>query len=161
MPELYRQCHVAYEMLVEGMGLGRIIARPFVGGPGTFKRTSNRRDFAIPPPAETLLDRLHGSGCPVVAIGKIEDLYAFWGELSMLGNLDTKLATMVEGVKDRFGVKVRPLDRSRFEDLAGDSVVTIKQTNEESIHQHDAYAERKATIAELVDELNGDQHPTD
>ncbi|MFM8804901.1 MAG: N-acetyltransferase, partial [Planctomycetia bacterium] len=48
--------------------------------------------------------------------GKIEDLYAFWGELSMLGNLDSKLATMVEGVKDRFGVTVRPLDKSRFDD---------------------------------------------
>jgi GNAT superfamily N-acetyltransferase len=48
--------------------------------------------------------------------GKIEDLYAFWGELAMLGNLDAKLATMVEGVKDRFGVKVRPLDRSHFDE---------------------------------------------
>jgi GTP cyclohydrolase IV len=47
-----------------------------------------------------------------------------------------------------------------FDYLSGDSVVTIKQTNEESIHQHDAYAERKATIAELVDEMNGDQHNT-
>jgi GTP cyclohydrolase-4 len=46
---------------------------------------------------------------------------------------------------------------AEFSYLSGDSVVTIKQTNEESIHQHDAYAERKATIAELVDELNGDK----
>jgi GTP cyclohydrolase IV len=47
---------------------------------------------------------------------------------------------------------------AEFEYLSGDSMVTIKQTNEESIHQHDAYAERRATIAELVDELNGDRH---
>jgi GTP cyclohydrolase-4 len=46
---------------------------------------------------------------------------------------------------------------AEFEYLSGDSMVTIKQTNEESIHQHDAYAERRATIAELVDELNGDR----
>jgi GTP cyclohydrolase-4 len=46
---------------------------------------------------------------------------------------------------------------AEFEYLAGDSVVTIKQTNEESIHQHDAYAERRATIAELFDELNGEK----
>jgi len=46
---------------------------------------------------------------------------------------------------------------AEFEYLSGDSVVTIKQTNEESIHQHDAYAERRATIAELADELNGDR----
>jgi GTP cyclohydrolase IV len=50
---------------------------------------------------------------------------------------------------------------AEFEYLSGDSVVTIKQTNEESIHQHDAYAERRATIAELVDELNGEKHDTD
>ncbi len=48
--------------------------------------------------------------------GKIEDLYAFWGELSMLSSLDSKLGVMVEGVKERFGVKVRPLDRSRFDE---------------------------------------------
>ena len=47
--------------------------------------------------------------------GKIEDLYAFWGKLSMLSSLDSKLGVMVEGVKERFGVKVRPLDRSRFD----------------------------------------------
>jgi GNAT superfamily N-acetyltransferase len=46
--------------------------------------------------------------------GKIEDMYAFWGEISMLSKLDPKLATMVAGVKERFGVKVRPLDRRRF-----------------------------------------------
>ena len=49
---------------------------------------------------------------------------------------------------------------AEFEYLSGDSVITIKQTNEESIHQHDAYAERQATIAELVDELNGDRQNT-
>jgi len=50
---------------------------------------------------------------------------------------------------------------AEFDYLSGDSVVTIKQTNEESIHQHDAYAERRATIAELVDELNGDKQVND
>jgi len=50
---------------------------------------------------------------------------------------------------------------AEFDYLSGDSVVTIKQTNEESIHQHDAYAERRATIAELVDELNGDKQAND
>jgi GTP cyclohydrolase IV len=50
---------------------------------------------------------------------------------------------------------------AEFEYLSGDSVVTIKQTNEESIHQHDAYAERRATIAELVDEMNGENRSTD
>jgi phosphopentomutase len=79
VPELYRECEVAYDMLVRGMGLGRIIARPFVGAPGAFRRTANRRDFAIPPAGETLLDRLKAAGFPVIAIGKIEDLFAGQG----------------------------------------------------------------------------------
>ena len=60
----------------EGLGVGRVIARPFVGQPGSFKRTANRRDYAVPPTSETLLDRLTASSIPVVAIGKIEDLFA-------------------------------------------------------------------------------------
>jgi len=76
VPELYRYCEIAYELAALGMGLGRVIARPFVGSPGSFSRTSNRRDFALTPFAATLLDRLKDAGHPVVAIGKIEDLFA-------------------------------------------------------------------------------------
>jgi phosphopentomutase len=74
--EQYRFCHTAFELVGEGMGVGRVIARPFVGEPGHFTRTANRRDFALTPFAPTLLDRLAAAGHPVVAIGKIEDLYA-------------------------------------------------------------------------------------
>ena len=74
--ELYRFCEAAYEIVVRGLGVGRVIARPFVGQPGSFKRTANRRDFAIPPTGRTLLDLLHEAGLPVVAIGKIDDLFA-------------------------------------------------------------------------------------
>jgi phosphopentomutase len=76
VPELYRACEVAYRLAGEGLGVGRVIARPFVGEPGRFKRTANRRDFALPPAGETLLDRLKAASRPVVAIGKIEDLFA-------------------------------------------------------------------------------------
>ncbi len=79
VPELYDACEIAYRLVGEGMGVGRVIARPFVGAPGSFKRTSNRRDFALPPSGETLLDRLTGARVPVVAIGKIEDLFAARG----------------------------------------------------------------------------------
>ncbi len=74
--DLYRFCEIAYELVGEGMGVGRVIARPFVGQPGTFQRTSNRRDYALPPSGTTLLDVLTAAGVPVVAIGKIEDLFA-------------------------------------------------------------------------------------
>ena len=76
IPELYRICEIAYEMFGEGMGVGRVIARPFMGAPGQFSRTSNRHDYALPPASETLLDRLTARGIPVLAIGKIQDLFA-------------------------------------------------------------------------------------
>jgi phosphopentomutase len=76
LQELYRACAVAYGLVGEGLGVGRVIARPFVGVPGAFTRTSNRRDFALPPCGETLLDRMKARGLPVVAIGKIDDLFA-------------------------------------------------------------------------------------
>ena len=74
--EQYRINAVAFELAVGRYGLGRVIARPFVGEPGHFKRTSNRRDFAMRPTAETVLDRLTGDGTSVVALGKIDDLFA-------------------------------------------------------------------------------------
>ncbi len=76
VPELYRWCEIAYELVGTGMGVGRVIARPFVGAAGAFRRTANRRDFALVPFEPTLLDRVKGTGRPVVAIGKIEDLFA-------------------------------------------------------------------------------------
>ena len=76
VPELYRDCEIAYKLVGEGLGVGRVIARPFVGTPGKFRRTANRHDYALPPAGETLLDRVKANGLPVVAIGKIEDLFA-------------------------------------------------------------------------------------
>ncbi|MBE3134343.1 MAG: phosphopentomutase, partial [Acidobacteria bacterium] len=77
--ELYRQCATAYDLVVEGLGVGRVIARPFVGAPGRFQRTTNRRDFVLRPIAPTVLDRAKASGLAVVGIGKIEDLFAGHG----------------------------------------------------------------------------------
>ena len=79
VPELYRICEIAYALAVDGLGLGRVIARPFVGDSGAFVRTANRRDYAMPPVGETLLDRLTAADLPVVAIGKIGDLFAHRG----------------------------------------------------------------------------------
>jgi len=76
LPELYHACETAYRLVGEGLGVGRVIARPFLGTPGHFRRTTNRRDYALPPSSETLLDRVKAKDIPVVAIGKIEDLFA-------------------------------------------------------------------------------------
>src|SRR5687768_5160881 len=77
--ELYRYCHEAFDLVGRGMGVGRVIARPFVGEPGHFTRTANRRDYALDPFEETVLDRLKAAGHPVVGIGKIDDLFASRG----------------------------------------------------------------------------------
>ncbi len=64
---------------LHAMKVGRVIARPFVGGPGTFKRTAHRRDFAIAPPAPTLLDWVQEAGRRVHAVGKIGDIFSMRG----------------------------------------------------------------------------------
>jgi phosphopentomutase len=76
VPRLYQWCEAAYDLAVRGLGLGRVIARPFTGLPGAFARTSNRHDYAMPPVAETLLDRLVAAGHQVTAVGKVADLFA-------------------------------------------------------------------------------------
>jgi phosphopentomutase len=74
--ELYRICEAAFDLVSRGLGVGRVIARPFVGEPGAFRRTANRHDYALEPTGETLLDRLTAAGIPVVSVGKIKDLFA-------------------------------------------------------------------------------------
>ncbi|HAF87316.1 MAG: phosphopentomutase [Legionellaceae bacterium] len=78
LERLYEISEVA-RRLVDDYGIGRVIARPFVGESGAFVRTGNRRDYATPPPAATLLDKLHLAQKSVVAIGKIADIYAHQG----------------------------------------------------------------------------------
>jgi phosphopentomutase len=76
LPELYRICHIGYEIACLGYGVCRVIARPFVGRTrDDFKRTPNRRDFPVPPPGETLLDRLSAHGVAVHGVGKIGDIF--------------------------------------------------------------------------------------
>jgi phosphopentomutase len=75
VPELYRICEAAFE-LVAPRRVARVIARPFLGKPGGFTRTANRHDYALPPSGETLFDHLTLAGIPVIAIGKIGDLFA-------------------------------------------------------------------------------------
>ncbi len=73
--ELYKICETAREILRGKYEVGRVIARPFVGSPGSFTRTPNRHDYAVPPPKGMLLDRLEERGIDVFAIGKISDVF--------------------------------------------------------------------------------------
>ncbi|HPX16883.1 MAG TPA: phosphopentomutase, partial [Petrotogaceae bacterium] len=77
LEELYHGCKIAHEMFTEmGYNIGRIIARPYIGKYPEYIRTSNRKDISSPPPAETVLDVLTGSGIKVYAVGKIHDIFA-------------------------------------------------------------------------------------
>ncbi len=76
LDELCRMCETARGLLTGDNAVGRVIARPFVGTPGVFKRTEHRRDFSLAPLGTTLLDVLKAAGKEVIGIGKIEDLFA-------------------------------------------------------------------------------------
>jgi phosphopentomutase len=73
--ELYKICETAREILRGKHEVGRVIARPFIGSPGSFTRTPNRHDYAVPPPKGMLLDKLHERGVDVFAVGKIFDVF--------------------------------------------------------------------------------------
>ena len=89
LEELYRGCLVARE-LCDAYKVGRVIARPFAGKPGAFKRTENRRDYAFKPSEPTVLERLVAAGVPVYAVGKIEDIYAHRGITETLHTGNTR-----------------------------------------------------------------------
>ena len=75
--QLYEYCRIARKLLVGKHGVGRVIARPFVGtGKGNFKRTSNRHDFSLEPPKPTMLDAIKAAGLDSIGVGKIYDIFA-------------------------------------------------------------------------------------
>ncbi|QAA30714.1 phosphopentomutase [Clostridium manihotivorum] len=76
LDDLYKYCEFAREMLTGEESVARVIARPFLGTPGNFTRTPNRRDYALLPPHDTLLDVLAKKGLNVMAVGKIEDIFS-------------------------------------------------------------------------------------
>ena len=76
LEELYRDCRIARQQLQGKHGVGRVIARPFVGTSGNYRRTSNRHDFSLEPPSETMLDAIQKAGLASIALGKIFDIFA-------------------------------------------------------------------------------------
>ena len=101
LDELYQICGIARAMLTGEHAVGRVIARPFVGRPGSFTRTKNRRDFSLQPPEPTLLDRLVQAGHEVVGVGKVDDLFAKQGLTVCHHTVDNMVAA--EKVVDLLG----------------------------------------------------------
>ncbi|EQK43774.1 phosphopentomutase [[Clostridium] bifermentans ATCC 638] len=75
LDELYKMCEIAREIMMGDNAVARIIARPFVGQPGAFERTSNRRDYSLSPFEDTVLDNIKNSNLDVIGVGKIEDIF--------------------------------------------------------------------------------------
>ncbi|MCM2561452.1 phosphopentomutase [Lutimaribacter sp. EGI FJ00015] len=86
--------------LLHEMRVGRVIARPFVGEPGNFTRTGNRRDFAIAPPSPTLCDWVAGAGRAVHAVGKIGDIFSMRGITDVVKGSDAELMDHLDGLVD-------------------------------------------------------------
>ncbi|MBX3578254.1 MAG: phosphopentomutase [Rhizobiaceae bacterium] len=105
LERLYELCLIV-RRLVDPLNIGRVIARPFIGEtPETFKRTANRRDYAVPPPEPTLLDRLVARGSKVIGIGKIGDIFAHRGVSEVRKGPDTatlfdKALTGIDDARD-------------------------------------------------------------
>ncbi|MBN1669833.1 MAG: phosphopentomutase [Kiritimatiellae bacterium] len=104
LEELYRACAVARE-LCDPYRIGRVIARPYRGRPGAFRRTEHRRDFSLPPPERTVLQALADAGVPVLGVGKIEDIYAGRGitEAVHTGNNRDSARVILERLRQREG----------------------------------------------------------
>lgn len=101
---LYEICRIARKLLVGDWQVGRVIARPFIGKDGEYTRTANRRDFAVSPPSDTLLDNIKNAGKTVWAVGKIEDIFNKCGVTDAVhteSNMDGILKT-IDLVKQEF-----------------------------------------------------------
>ena len=100
--QLYEYCRIARKLLTGKHGVGRVIARPFVGSSGAYTRTSNRHDFSLEPPAETLLDAVKAAGKESIGVGKIHDIFAGRGLTEYVYN-ESNLDGMAHA--DRFAAK--------------------------------------------------------
>lgn len=106
--QLYEYCRIARKLLVGKHGVGRVIARPFIGNPKDgFTRTSNRHDFSLEPPAETMLDAVKAAGLDMLAVGKIHDIFAGRGMTEFVytkGNTDGLNKTLDYAARDFHGL---------------------------------------------------------
>jgi phosphopentomutase len=96
LAELYAACETARQILQPPHGVSRVIARPFSGGSGAWKRTADRRDFSLAPPGPTLLDRLVEAHIPRMGVGKVDDLFAGRGITSIHANTNAESYKLID-----------------------------------------------------------------
>jgi len=105
LKELYKACEIARELTLRPeFAVGRVIARPFIGQPGAFKRTTNRHDYAVSPPAPTVMNRLKDAGLACIAVGKISDIFSGEGVTEALHTKSNKdgMDKTIEAMKGDF-----------------------------------------------------------
>jgi phosphopentomutase len=105
LEELYEYCEIARKILTGKYSVARVIARPFLGEPGNFYRTTNRKDFSLPPPGETILDVLVKRNIKTIGLGKIEDIFSNRGlsESNHTHNNDETMDAIIQIEKDKKG----------------------------------------------------------
>lgn len=148
--ELYGYCETAREMLTGDLAVGRVIARPFEGVPGRFRRTAGRRDYSLPPPKPTVLDLLVGAGYEVRIIGKIDYLFGGRGVTAAYhtsGN-DDGIEKTVEQIKEGFD---------------GLLFVNLNDTDTVYGHRNDpaGYAEALGVFDSAIPRIKGAMKPRD
>lgn len=148
--QLYEYCKIARKILIGEHGVGRVIARPFIGEAGSFQRTSRRHDFSIDPPVPTMLDRLSVAGKSVIGVGKINDIFAGKGITEYVyttGNADGVEKTLAYMDKE-------------FEGLCFVNLVDF-----DSLYGHrrdvDGYAKALTAFDEKLPEIMGKMRPED
>jgi phosphopentomutase len=134
--EQYRICEIARAMLTGEHEVGRVIARPFIGVPGAFVRTANRHDYAVAPPEGMLLDRLSQANVPVLAIGKISDIFLGRG------------IARSEKTKSNEEGRARTLHAAQ---TSGDGVVFVNLVDFDMLYGHRNDVEGYAQALEAVD----------
>jgi phosphopentomutase len=148
-PDLYVACEAARGVMSAEHGVGRVIARPFEGSPGSFQRREGRRDFALPPPGRSYLEEIQSAGLPVHAVGKIRDLFAGVGISEKHGG-----ATNAKGIE--------ATTRLLSELDAGLIFVNLVETDQVYGHRHDvggfheALKEIDSAVAGWLDLLRPD-----
>ena len=147
--QLYEYCRIARKILQGKHGVGRVIARPFVGTPGNFKRTANRHDFSLEPPAQTLPEAVKDAGLASIGVGKIHDIFAGIGLTEYVYNQSNK-----NGMEHT--------DHYTDQDFTGLCFVNLVDFDMQFGHRRDidgyanALTEFDAWLGQFVDKLNGD-----
>lgn len=147
--ELYNMCEIAREMLVGDNLIGRVIARPFVGEVGNFKRTSNRKDYAIDPPGKTMLDYLKEDNKDVISIGKIYDIFNGFGITEKI-----KTVSNLDGINKTIEVMKKDFNGLLFTNLVDFDMMYGHRNDVEGYAN--AISEFDSKIPELLENLNED-----